>query len=382
MKLHGNWSYPTNIHFGAGRITELASIAKEVNINNPLLVTDKGLSKLPISSQIREILFKDSSTENNFFYDVDPNPTEDNLNNGIEVFLQNNHDGVIAFGGGSGLDLGKLIAFMAKQELSVWEFEDIGDNWKQAKSDVIYPSIAIPTTAGTGSEVGRAGVLTNKDTRSKKIIFHPAMMPKAVICDPQSTLDLPPHITAGTGMDAFAHCLEAYCAPNYHPQSQGIAVEGIRLVKENLVTAFKEPKNLTARAHMMSAALMGAVAFQKGLGAVHALSHPLGAYHHTHHGTTNALFFPAVLKFNRDVIEDDIIQLAKYLNIDADFDSFVNFVVELNETLKIPKTLKELGVDNPDFETLAKSAINDPSLLSNPKPMTVEEAIQIYQNCQ
>ncbi len=290
----------------------------------PLLVTDRGLAKLQVTSQTLDVM-QSAGLGRAVFADVDPNPNENNLAAGIATFKAGGHDGVVAFGGGSGLDLAKMIAFMAGQTRPVWDFEDIGDWWTRADSDVIYPSVAVPTTAGTGSEVGRASVLTNTATKEKKIIFHPKVLPSVVICDPELTTGMPPTITAGTGMDAFAHCLEAFCSPHYHPMSQGIALEGMRLVKENLLTAYKSPDDLAARANMMSAAMMGATAFQKGLGAIHAISHPIGANHNTHHGTTNAVVMQAVLEFNRPAIEGKLASAAAYLGIEGGFGGFYGY---------------------------------------------------------
>ncbi|MCP4047540.1 MAG: iron-containing alcohol dehydrogenase, partial [Gammaproteobacteria bacterium] len=293
-----NWSYPTTVRFGAGRIRELPQACASAGMKKPLLVTDRGLATLPVTASTLDILDA-AGLGRAIFNEVDPNPNEANLNEGIKVFMNGGHDGIIAFGGGSGLDLGKLIALMSGQNMSVWDLEDVGDWWTRANADIISPIIAVPTTAGTGSEVGRAGVLTNVETEMKKIIFHPKVLPAVVICDPELTVGMPKAITAGTGMDAFAHCLEAFCSPHYHPMSQGIALEGMRLVKENLLRAYNEGSDLVARAHMMSAAAMGATAFQKGLGAIHSISHPIGAIYHCHHGTTNAVVMQPVLDFNR-----------------------------------------------------------------------------------
>ena len=369
MTLTANWSYPTSIRFGAGRIAELAEACAQAGIKNPLLVTDRGLAGMPITKQALDVL-EQGGLGRALFAGVDPNPNEMNLAAGIEMFRAGSHDGVIAFGGGSGLDLGKMIAFMACQTRPVWDFEDIGDWWTRADADAIFPNICVPTTAGTGSEVGRASVLTNSQTHEKKIIFHPKVLPSVVIADPELTVGMPKAITAGTGMDAFAHCLEAYCSPHYHPMSQGIAVEGLRLVKENLPVAFAQPDNLEARANMMSAAMMGATAFQKGLGAIHAISHPIGAMHNTHHGTTNAVVMVEVLKFNRPAIEDRITVLNGYLGISGGFDGFVGFVTDLNESLGIPESLSALGVENPDIERLLTGAMSDPSTGGNPVEMT------------
>ncbi|MEO0960618.1 MAG: iron-containing alcohol dehydrogenase, partial [Pseudomonadota bacterium] len=306
------------------------------------------------------------------FAEVDPDPDERNLAAGIEAFKAGGHDGVVAFGGGSGLDLAKMIAFMAGQTRPIWDFEDIGDWWTRADADAIFPNVAVPTTAGTGSEVGRASVITNSETRAKKIIFHPKVLPSAVICDPELTVSMPPAITAGTGLDAFAHCVEAFSSPHYHPMSQGIALEGMRLVVDNLPRAYANPDDLEARANMMSAAMMGATAFQKGLGAIHALSHPVGALHHTHHGTTNAVLMPAVLRLNADVIRDRFDRAAGYLGIEGGFEGFRAFVDDFNARLGIPGSLSDLGVADPDIEALIEGAIVDPSCGGNPVPLTRE----------
>ena len=380
MELTGNWSYPTSIRFGAGRIAELADACKGAGITRPMLVTDKGLAALPITAQALDVL-RAGSLECALFSEVDPNPTDANLEAGIAAFKAGGHDGVVAFGGGSALDLGKLIAFMAGQTRPVWDFEDIGDWWTRADADAIFPNIAVPTTAGTGSEVGRAGVLTNSADHVKKVIFHPKVLPSVVIADPELTVGMPKAITAGTGMDAFAHCLEAYCSPFYHPLSQGIAIEGMRLVKQNLSRAYADGADLEARAHMMSAAAMGAIAFQKGLGAIHSLSHPIGALYNTHHGTTNATVMPAVLRFNRPSIEDQITEAAGYLGISGGFDGFYDWVLSLRAELSIPDRLSDLGVDDAQFDRMAEMAVVDPTAGGNPVELTVSAARQLFQDC-
>lgn len=371
MSPTANWSYPTAIRFGAGRIKEIGDACAAAAINKPLLVTDRGLGNLPIAQATLDLM-EQAGLGRAIFSDVDPNPNENNLTAGVEMFRAGGHDGVIAFGGGSGLDLGKMVAFMAGQTRPVWDFEDIGDWWTRADADAIYPNVAVPTTAGTGSEVGRASVLTNSQTHEKKIIFHPKVLPSVVIADPELTVGMPGFITAGTGMDAFAHCLEAFCSPHYHPMSQGIALEGMRLVKENLPRAFETPTDLDARANMMSAAMMGATAFQKGLGAIHSLSHPIGAIYNTHHGTTNAVVMLAVLQFNRPAIEDRVAMASAYLGIDGGFDGFCAFVDGLNKQLGIPASLAELGVINPDRAAILQGALKDPSCGGNPVEMTAE----------
>jgi len=378
MTLNANWSYPTSIKFGAGRVKELVDACAAAGISKPLLVTDKGLANLQITTQVLDLL-EAGGLGRAKFTEVDPNPNEKNLADGVTAFKSGGHDGIIAFGGGSSLDLGKMIALMAEQRRPVWDFEDIDDWWSRADADAIYPNICVPTTAGTGSEVGRASVITNSATNEKKIIFHPKILPSIVICDPELTVGMPAKITAGTGLDAFAHCVEAYSSPHYHPMSQGIALEGMRLIKEFLPVAYLMPASLEARAQMMSAAMMGATAFQKGLGAIHALSHPIGAIYHTHHGTTNAVCMPAVLQLNKDVIRDRFNQAAAYLNIAGGFEGFCDFVDDFNDSFGIPKTLSGLGVKNPDIDQLVARALSDPSCGGNPVILTPENVRKLFE---
>ena len=378
MNLVGNWSYPTTIKFGAGRINELAEACAQAGIKRPLLVTDRGLAALPVTAATLDIM-EAAGLGRAMFSEVDPNPNETNLSAGVAAYNDGGHDGVIAFGGGSGLDLGKMVAFMAGQSRPVWDFEDVGDWWTRADADVIAPIVAVPTTAGTGSEVGRASVITNSETQEKKIIFHPKVLPSVVICDPELTVGMPPMITAGTGLDAFAHCVEAFSSPHYHPMSQGIAIEGMRLVIDNLPRAYADGTDIAARANMMSAAAMGATAFQKGLGAIHALSHPLGAMYHTHHGTTNAVCMPAVLQFNRPMIETRFDEVAGYLGISGGFDGFCAFVDEFNASLGIPGRMSDLGVENPDIDRLVAGALIDPSCGGNPVELNDQNVRALFE---
>ncbi|MEL0133337.1 MAG: iron-containing alcohol dehydrogenase [Rhodobiaceae bacterium] len=380
MNLIGNWSYPTAIRFGAGRIAELAEACAEARITRPLLVTDRGLAGLPITARALDCLAA-AGLEHALFAEVDPNPNEVNLEAGIAAYRAGGHDGVIAFGGGSGLDLGKMVAFMAGQSRPVWDFEDIGDWWTRADADAIAPIIAVPTTAGTGSEVGRASVITHSQTHVKKIIFHPKVLPSIVIADPELTVGMPDFITAGTGLDAFAHCVEAFSSPHYHPMSQGIALEGMRLVIDNLPRAYDTPDDIEARAHMMSAAAMGATAFQKGLGAIHAMSHPVGAVFNTHHGTTNAVCMPAVLALNAPVIRDRFDRAAPYLGIEGGFDGFCRFVQEFNDRFAIPHRLGEMGVTADRMDDLVAMALEDPSCGGNPVPLTVDNLRRLFEAC-
>lgn len=378
MNLTGNWSYPTSVKFGAGRIKELPAACAQAGITRPLLVTDKGLANLPITAQVLDIM-EGAGLGRGIFSEVDPNPNEKNLDAGVAAYKSGGHDGVIAFGGGSGLDLGKMVAFMAGQSRPVWDYEDVDDWWTRADADAIAPIIAVPTTAGTGSEVGRASVITNSVTHVKKIIFHPKVMPEVVICDPELTTGMPKFITAGTGLDAFAHCVEAFSSPNYHPMSQGMALEGMRLVKDYLPRAYADGTDLEARAHMMSAAMMGATAFQKGLGAIHAMSHPVGAVYGTHHGTTNAVCMPAVLQLNAPEIRDRFRTAAAYLDIDGGFDGFCAFVQEFNDALGIPRKLSEMGVEAARIDDLVAEAIQDPSCGGNPVKLTKENLRALYE---
>ncbi|APG48044.1 iron-containing alcohol dehydrogenase [Phaeobacter porticola] len=379
MTLVGNWSYPTAIKFGAGRIKELAEACATAGIKKPLLVTDKGLANLPVTQSTLDIM-EAAGLGRGIFSDVDPNPNEKNLEAGVEAYKAGGHDGVIAFGGGSGLDLGKMVAFMCGQNRPVWDFEDIGDWWTRADADAIAPIIAVPTTAGTGSEVGRASVITDSITHQKKIIFHPKVLPTVVICDPELTVGMPKFITAGTGLDAFAHCVEAFSSPHYHPMSQGIALEGMRLVKDYLPRAYADGTDIEARAQMMSAAAMGATAFQKGLGAIHAMSHPIGALFNTHHGTTNAVCMPAVLAFNAPEIADRFKTAADYLGIDGGFEGVCAYVQELNDSLGIPRGLSQLGVTEAAIPELVKGALIDPSCGGNPVVLDQENLTKLFKD--
>ncbi|MDH3671000.1 MAG: iron-containing alcohol dehydrogenase [Gammaproteobacteria bacterium] len=367
-ELKGNWNFPTAVRFGVGRIAELGDACRELGTTRPLIVTDPGLAGLPM---VQEAIASNQAQgiSTGLFSDVKSNPIGRNVDDGLKHYRDGGHDGVIAFGGGSALDTAKAIAFMAGQQKPMWDFEDAGDNWKAAQTDDIAPIIAIPTTAGTGSEVGRASVIVNEATATKMVIFHPKMLPAIVIEDPALTVGLPPAITAATGMDALAHCLEAYCAPPFHPMADGIAVEGMRLVKQWLPTAVRQGNNLEARANMMVAASMGATAFQKGLGAIHSLSHPVGAHYDTHHGLTNAVVMPYVLAFNRAAIEEKLIRLAAWLDLPKpSFQAVMDWVLQLREEIEIPHTLKELGVGDDRLDELSEMAAVDPTAGGNPIP--------------
>ncbi|MGH7057425.1 MAG: iron-containing alcohol dehydrogenase [Acetobacteraceae bacterium] len=379
MTIRANWSYPTAVRFGAGRIGELAEVVREVGITRPLFVTDPGLAALPMT-QVAVARCQEAGLGIGVFSEVKGNPVESNVASGIKALHAGDHDGVIAFGGGSAIDVGKVIAFMAGQKRPMWDFEDIGDWWTRADAGGILPVVAVPTTAGTGSEVGRAGVITQEARHTKKVIFHPKMMPVVVISDPELCTGLPARLTAWTGMDALAHCLEAYCAPGFHPMSEGIGLEGMRLVKNNLPRAVAAGDDLEARGAMLAAASMGAVAFQKGLGAIHSLSHPVGALYDTHHGLTNAVFMPYVLEYNRPAIEDRARRIAAYLDLEpGGFVGLMRWVLALRAEIGIPHSLAGLGVDASQAGLIASMAIADPTAQGNPVPLTEAGASGIFR---
>ena len=377
--LSGNWNYPTSIRFGAGRIKELSDACKNVGMKNPLLITDPGLAALPM---VNNAIARNNANglPTGLFSNVKPNPVSKNVDDGVKAYLAGGHDGVIAWGGGSGVDAAKAVALMVGQTGPIWDFEDVGENWTRVNADGVAPIVAVPTTSGTGSEVGRASVIANEETHTKKVIFHPTMLPQVVICDPELVTGLPPALTAYTGMDALVHCFEAYCAPGYHPMAEGIALEGMRLVQQWLPAAVKDGSDIEARTHMMSAAAMGATAFQKGLGAVHSLSHPVGSIYDTHHGLTNAVFMPYVMSFNRPAIEGQMDLLARYLNLPGSgFSAVMDWVLELRQTFNIANTPVDLGVEENRLYELSEMAANDPTAGGNPIPVGTNEMKVMYQ---
>ena len=375
-----NWNYPTTIWVGKDRIKDLYLACSNLKIQNPLFVTDKDLINLPM---VKEVISKIKNRIDNIvvFSDFSGNPFGENVEEGVKEFKKKNCDGVIAFGGGSGLDVGKAIAFMSAQTRPIWDFEDIGDYWKRANNENIPPIIAIPTTAGTGSETGRASAIINKETGVKKIIFHPKFLPSIVILDPILTKDLSPRLTGATGMDALAHNLEAFCAPGFHPMADGIAIEGMKLIKKSLLNAVHNGNDLDARSDLLAAASMGSTAFQKGLGAIHSLSHPLNAKFNIHHGLSNAIFMPYVLTFNREAIEERIISICDYLNLSKSFNSFLEWILDLRKELEIPHKLSDvIDINKLDIDELSEMALNDPSTASNPKTLTISDMKIIYKN--
>ena len=376
-----NWNYPTTVWVGEGRIKDLHSACSQLKIQKPLFVTDNGLAQSEMVKKIVKDL-NDKSFPTSIFSNVRGNPVGSNVSEGVEVFKNGNHDGVIAFGGGSGLDVGKAVAFMSGQSRPIWDFEDVGDYWTRANSDRIAPIIAVPTTAGTGSETGRASAIVNEQTGVKKIIFHPKILPSIVILDPVLTVGLPSKLTAATGMDALAHNLEAFCAPDFHPMADGIALEGMNLIKKWLTIAVKDGKNLQARSNMLVAASMGSTAFQKGLGAIHSLSHPVNSLFNVHHGLSNAIFMPYVLSFNKNEIEKKIIRLSKHLELkEKTFDCFLNWILELRKELKIPHKLSEVAkIKKEDLEKLSLMALEDPSTLGNPKKLQLKDMNIMYEH--
>lgn len=378
--LRGNWSYPTSVRFGPGRIGELADACRAAGISRPLFVTDPGLIQHPMVTACL-VGLGEHGLPVAAFSELKPNPVSANVEAGVRAYRAGGHDGVVAFGGGSALDTGKAIAFQQGQTRPLWDFEDVGDWWTRADADAIAPVVAVPTTAGTGSEVGRAAVIGDEERGVKKVIFHPRMLPRVVIADPALTLGLPPRVTAATGMDALAHCLEAYCAVGFHPMADGIALEGMRLLREWLPVAVRDGADLAARAHVMAAASMGAAAFQKGLGAIHALSHPVGAVLDSHHGLTNGVFLPYVLAFNRPAIEPRIARAAAYLGLEsASFDAFVRWSIDLRRELGIPHTARELGMTEGHLDRFAAMAAEDPTAPGNPVPLDVPSLRRLYED--
>ena len=378
--MKSNWNYPTTIWTGENRSTDLPEACLVAKIKNPLFITDKDLITLPMTIKTIKNLKKNFKNMN-IFFEFSGNPIGKNISEGVKFYNKNKCDGVIAFGGGSAIDVGKGIAFMSSQSRPLWDFEDIGDYWKRADESKIPPIIALPTTAGTGSETGRASAIINEETGIKKIIFHPKLMPTIVILDPVLTVDLPSRITAATGMDALAHNLEAFCAPGFHPMANGIALEGMRLIKKSLSIAVKDGRNIQARADMLAAASMGSTAFQKGLGAMHSLSHPVNAQFNVHHGLSNAIFMPYVLTFNKHEISERIVSICDYINLEKSFDSFVKWVMDLREEFNIPHKLSDvIDKEKIDLDKLSVMAFNDPSTRGNPKKLTKEDMKVMYEH--
>ena len=376
-----NWNYPTAVWFGHGRVADIVAACAQMGMERPLIVTDEALVQLPIMEDLLTPL-QEASIAYSLYSNVQPNPTGENVEAGVAVYRENSCDGVIAFGGGSALDAGKTIAFMSGQSLPLWDFEDIGDNWSRAEEDGIAKTIAIPTTSGTGSEVGRATVITQSESHAKKIIFHPEMMPSLVILDPNLTYNLPKHITAWTGIDALVHAIEAYLAPGFHPMADGIAMECIRMIKENLTTAYHEPHNAPARAQMIVAAMMGATAFQKGLGSVHSLAHTLGGLYNMPHGLANSIILPYALKQNSPAIEARMETLCKFLDIpNPSTESFIAYVFDLRKELGIPHTLVEADIPEERIEEIGKIAYCDPSTGSNAMPVTSKDFEALFTMC-
>jgi len=375
-----NWNYPTTVWVGENRVNDLSDACKHLDIIKPLFVTDKDLVNLPF---IKNIISENLKKFENFnvYSNFSGNPIGENVDEGVKEFKKNNCDGIIAIGGGSALDVGKAIAFMSGQNRPIWDFEDIDDYWKRANEKKISPIIAIPTTAGTGSETGRASAIINKESGIKKIIFHPKILPSIVILDPSLTIDLSPRLTAATGMDALAHNLEALCAPNFHPMAEGIALEGIRLIKKSLLVAFKDGKNIEARQNLLAASSMGSTAFQKGLGAIHSLSHPVNAQFNIHHGLSNAIFMPYVLTFNKSSIENKIISICDYLDLEKNFDSFLQWILNLRKKLNIPNKLSDvMDCSNLNLDELSLMAFEDPSTNGNPIKISREDLKLMYEH--
>ena len=376
--MNANWNYPTAMRVGPGRLSELPNVCQEAGISAPLLVTDPGLATLPMVENAI-IGCRDAGLRCELFSNIKPNPTGQNVEDGVQAYVKGQHDGVIAFGGGSGIDAAKAVALMAHQSVSIWELEDVGDNWTRANGELIAPVVALRTTAGTGAEVGRASVILDESSETKKIIFHPKMLPQIVILDPELTVGLPAALTAATGMDAFSHSLEAWSSPLFHPMAEGIAAEGIRLVREYLPRAVRDGADIEARTQMLVASSMGATSFQRGLGAIHALAHPLGALYDAHHGTLNAVLMPYVLKANRSAVESRIERLGRYIGLsDTSFDSFMDWGLSLRAEINIPSDLSELGIDDQQSHRIGQMAVQDPSAGTNPITYSAEDYERLF----
>ncbi len=376
--MNANWNYPTTMRVGPGRLSELPDVCQEAGMSAPLLVTDPGLATLPMVENAI-IGCREAGLRCELFSNIKPNPTGQNVEDGVQAYVEGQHDGVIAFGGGSGIDAAKAVALMAHQSVSIWELEDVGDNWTRANGELIAPIVALPTTAGTGAEVGRASVILDESSETKKIIFHPKMLPQIVILDPELTVGLPAALTAATGMDAFSHSLEAWSSPLFHPMAEGIAAEGIRLVREYLPRAVRDGADIEARTQMLVASSMGATSFQRGLGAIHALAHPLGALYDAHHGTLNAVLMPYVLKANRSAVESRIERLGRYIGLsDTSFDSFMDWVLSLRAEINIPSDLSELGIDDQQSHRIGQMAVQDPSAGTNPITYSAEDYERLF----
>ncbi len=376
--MNANWNYPTTMRVGPGRVSELPDVCQETGMTAPLLVTDPGLATLPMVENAI-IGCREAGLRCELFSNIKPNPTGQNVEDGVQAYVEGQHDGVIAFGGGSGIDAAKAVALMAHQSVSIWELEDVGDNWTRADGELIAPIVALPTTAGTGAEVGRASVILDESSETKKIIFHPKMLPQIVILDPELTVGLPAALTAATGMDAFSHSLEAWSSPLFHPMAEGIAAEGIRLVREYLPRAVRDGADIEARTQMLVASSMGATSFQRGLGAIHALAHPLGALYDAHHGTLNAVLMPYVLKANRSAVESRIERLGRYIGLsDTGFDSFMDWVLSLRAEINIPSDLSELGIDDQQSHRIGQMAVQDPSAGTNPITYSAEDYERLF----
>lgn len=379
QNLTGKWNYPTTVFFGPGTIQKLPEACKTLGMKNPLLITDEGLKENPITQKALTVNEK-AGLKTGLFAGIKGNPIGQNIEDGVKAYRAGKHDGVIAFGGGSGVDAAKAIALMVGQDRPLWDFVDEGDNFLRVKVETMAPVVAVPTTSGTGSEVGRASVITNESTHEKKIIFHPKMLPAIVIADPDLTLGLPPHITAATGVDAFVHCFEAFCAPGYHPMADGIALEGMRLVASYLPRAYSDGSDIEARANMLAAAAMGATAFQKGLGGVHALAHPLGAVYDKHHGLLNAILLPYVMERNRAALAAKMDMLSRFLDLrETGFDAVLEWVLDFRKQLGIPATLAEIGISAARADEIGAMALADPSSGGNPLPLTAADYAEIFR---
>lgn len=377
------FNYPTTILFGEGSLTEAAKRIKAMGLKRPLIVTDQTLVKVGIADEVKGVL-SSAGLECTMFADVHPNPIEDDVEKGAAVYRDAKCDSVVAVGGGSPMDAAKVIMLRVVHSEPLEIFDDaIGGD--KLITNPLPPLFAVPTTAGTGSEVGRAGVIIMKKTNNKTIFFHPTMLPKIAVLEPRLTADLPAGVTAATGIDAFTHCLEAYFAPGFHPMADGIAIEGMRLVLKNLPTAVKDGKNLEARGEMLLAASMGATAFQKGLGMIHSLAHPLSSECGLHHGLANALMLPKCVAFleKSDLNEDQRKRLARVESLFAERGlakgTLSESCLQFFKAVGIQFGLKNYGVRQDQIELLSDKAIKDGCHQTNMIPVKRDHLKSVFQ---
>ena len=368
-----DWSFPVPIAYGPGRLKEIAGFCRDAGMSRPLVVTDRGSAALPFLADLMRLL-SEGGLHAALYSEISPNPRDDEIAGGRAMFRDGGHDGIIAIGGGSGMDGGKAIALTATNDIDLWAFE-----FEQTPPDMsahapFPPLITIPTTAGTGAETESTAMITDTAKGMKWCIWHAELKPALALLDPEITLGLPPHLTAWTGADALVHAIEAYCVPGFHPLCDGVALEGLRLVARWLPVAVAEPGNLQARGAMLAGSCLAGVAFLKGLGMVHAVSHMVGAEYDTQHGLTNAVLLPSVLRFNAGHIEDKVTPMAQAMGLtETGFDAVHAHICALLDDIGIPKTLADIGVSEDCAARIAAKALQDSAAGTNPRPASAAE---------